>query len=346
MGRRRRSLLSSSKTCAVIVASAIAFAGFFPLSSQAAEDKSDFYKTLSSINKNSKRGLIENTATVSFSPSITDKQKSKFKNTVDRSLSFWSKESSLGNVSILFWSPSDISWAKEKYAEQTLGWSLDSDRLDGDIVIVDGKAKCVRSINDSRYAKPFSPEPDLNHMTRICVDDNKWTAWHWHVIAHEITHIWQYSAIKMNTRNPLWLWIIEGGATYYGIALSGIDQHKSRDTIKHMYSTYFLYDEYGKSLLKEMKTDSSVLVNFLDSTLPPSNYSERFKNANTRNASYYIGSLVIAKIVEEYGHQKFVKFYNSLSTSHDYKENFKSVYGIDFYLFCDKIAKDILKQVK
>jgi hypothetical protein len=338
--------LSSSKTCAVVAASVIVFAGLFPLPSQAVEDRSDFYKTLSSINKDSKKNLIENTATVTFSPSIRDKQKRKFQATVDSSLSFWSKETNLGNVSILFWSPSDILWAKQKYAEQTLGWNFDPEKLNSDIAVIDGKLTCVRSANETRYFKPFSLEPDLNHITRICVDDSKWTAWHWHVIAHEITHVWQFSAVRMNTRTPLWSWIIEGGAIYYGLSLSGIDQPKAKENIRHMYSAYFLYDKYGRSLLKEIKKDSSALVKFLDSTLPPAKYSEKTKNLNTINASYHVGSIVIAKIVEEYGQAKFVEFYNSLSTSNDYKENFKTIYGIDFYLFCEQISKDIFNQAK
>ena len=338
--------MSSSKACAVITASVIVFTSFFALPSQAADDKSEFYKTLSSINKESKKNLVANTANVSFSPSIKAKQKQKFEATVARSLSFWSKEANLGNVNILFWSPTDISWAKQKYAELNLGWNYDAEQLNGDFTVINGKTTCIKSSNGTRRAKPFSLEPDLNHITRICVDDNKWTAWHWHVIAHELTHMWQYSAIAMNTRTPLWLWIIEGGATYYGLALSGIDQTKAKENMKHMYSTYFMYDEYGKSLLKEMKKDSSALVKFLDSTLPPANYSEKTRNTDITNASYHIGSLVVAKMVEQYGHKKFVEFYNSLATSNDYKENFKSVYGIEFAFFCEQIAKDIFNQVK
>ncbi len=338
--------MSSSKACAVITASVIVFTSLFALPSQAADDKSEFYKTLSSINKESKKNLVANTANVSLSPSIKAKQKQKFEATVARSLSFWSKEANLGNVSILFWSPSDITWAKQKFAEETLGWNYDAERLDGDVAMIDGKLTCVRSINDTRYARPFSREPDLNHITRICVDDNKWTAWHWHVIAHELTHMWQFSAVKMNARTPLWSWIIEGGATYYGLALSGINQPKSKENIKHMYSTYFLYDEYGKSLLKEIRKDSSALAKFLDSTLPPTTWSEKDRNPNMTNANYMIGSLVVAKMVEKYGHKKFVEFYNSLATSNDYKENFKSIYGIEFALFCEEIAKGIFNQVK
>jgi hypothetical protein len=338
--------LSSSKACAVITASVIVFTSFFALPSQAADDKSEFYKTLSSINKESKKNLVANTANVSFSPSIKDKQKQKFEATVARSLSFWSKEANLGNVSIMFWSPTDISWAKQKFAEQTLGWNLDAERLDSDIAMINGKLTCVRSINETRYAKPFSSEPDLNHITRICVDERKWNAWTWHVVSHELTHMWQYSAVRMNSRAPLWSWIIEGGATYYGLALSGIDQTKAKENIKHMYSTYFLYDEYGKSLLKEMKKDSSSLVKFLDSTLPPATWSGPNKNPSMTNANYNVGSLVVAKMVEEYGHKKFVEFYNSLATSNDYKENFKSIYGIEFSFFCEEIAKDIFNQVK
>jgi hypothetical protein len=336
--------LSSSKACAVITASVIVFTSLFALPSQAADDKSEFYKTLSSINKESKKNLVANTANVSFSPSIKAKQKQKFEATVARSLSFWSKEANLGNVSILFWSPSDITWAKQRFSEQTLGWGLSAKQLDGDIAMINGKLTCIRSINDSNYQKPFSSEPELSHITRICVDDNKWTAWHWHVITHEITHMWQYSAININS-SP-WLWIIEGGATYYGLALSGIDQPNARENIKHMYSTYLTYDEYGSSLLRKIEKDSSALVKFLDSTLPPTNYSQNTRNMNITNASYKIGSLVVAKMVEEYGHKKFVEFYNSLGTSNDYKENFESIYGIKFSVFCKKIAKDLLKQVR
>ncbi len=344
MGRRRGPLLSSSKACAVITAAVIVFTSLFALPSQAADDKSDFYKTLYSINKDSKKNLVANTATIIFSPSINKKQKRKFKATAESSLSFWSKEANLGNVSILFWSPSDISWAKQKFAEQTPGWGLNAKRLHGDIAMINGKQTCIRSINDSNYQKPFSSEPELSHITRICVDDNKWMAWHWHVITHEITHMWQYSAIDINT-SP-WLWIIEGGATYYGLALSGIDQPNAKENIKHMYSTYFMYDDYGRSLVKKIEKDSSALVKFLDSTLPPTNYSENTRNINITNASYKIGSLVVAKMVEKYGHEKFVEFYNSLSTSNDYKENFKSIYGIKFSIFCKEIAKDLFNQVK
>ena len=336
-------MLSSSKACAVITASVIVFTSFFALPSQAADDKSEFYKTLSSINKDSKKNLVSNTATVAFSPSINKKQKQQFRATVDSSLSFWSKEANLGNVSILFWSPTDISWAKKKYAQLALGWNNDAEQLHNDIKVINGRPTCAGSSNDTRYSNPLTSVTELNHVTRICVNHTM-TPWYWHVVAHELTHMWQYSAIKIET-SP-WLWIIEGGATYYGLALSGIDQTKAKENIKHMYSTYFLYDEYGRSLKKKIEKNSSALVKFLDSTLPPANYSGNTRSINMTNASYHIGSLVVAKMVEEYGHKKFVEFYNSLATSNDYKENFKSIYGIEFALFCEEIAKDIFNQVK
>jgi len=331
-------LVYSSKAFAVITASVIVFTSLFALPSQAADDKSDFYRTLSSINKESKKNPRGNTATISFSPSLKKKEKREYKAAADRTLSFWSRDTNLGNVSILFWSPSDFSWAKKKYAELTLGWNYDYEKLENDYAVINGKPTCRRSSASVRYTKPFSSEPDVNHIVKICVNDTK-TPWWWHEIAHEITHVWQHSAVRENSRSPLWLWIMEGGATYYGLALTGIDRPNGQLVIKNVYSSYFLTN--GKSALRNINRDSAALVKLLDSTLPSASFSE-----STLLASYYIGSLVVAKMVEEFGHKKFAEFYKSLSTSDDYKESFKAIYGIDFGLFCEEIAEDIFNQVK
>lgn len=296
----------------------------------------DLYTSLDEIYELSTKATEPFDADSYFAPGVSSKLAVQYQEVIERSLAFWSQYQDLGNVFIVLWTPKDLEWAKSKYSSLTQGWGYDSNELGQDIQLIDGKQTCVRSIANTRLTKPYSTVPETNTIIRVCVHDNL-TPWAWHVIAHEVTHAFQWPAA--NGRTPLWL--IEGGATYYGLALAASVKPNSKANIDRMLYNWAHYDNYGKYAYRAMVKNPESLSRLIHKL----SKEDAVWNYKLLGAAYNVGSLFVSEIVQEFGHDKFVEYTKSFRTSNDYQQNFIDVFGIDIDTFSDRIVQDIIKEL-
>lgn len=324
-------MLSSIKAATGIVLSALLVFGTTTNALARSSSDETFYKNLFGIYQTSKFATPYKNSNIHFSPSISNLDRKKYLSAINRSLGFWNN-TNLGNINILIWSPKDLQWSNKKHYEVTKSWGASETALSDDIATINGKTACVESSNNTVYIEEVP-----NHMTLICHGEGS-GPWYSHVISHELTHIWQMSVVGPENSSKVPVWLSEGSAIYYGLALNGINQKGAKSNFKKMYSDYARWDRYGKSLYQQIKKTPSALARFVHRA----SFVEPSDAVNMRNASYHYGSLIIAGIIERYGHEKFMEYYASFSKSTDYSKNFKEVFGITIESFCATIAKNVV----
>lgn len=303
-----------------------------PAFSSSKQDLDSFYKNLKEISDVSKKVKEYDQANLFFSSSISPRHKKEYLKLIERSIGFWSKKSDLGKVNVVVWHLEDVAWANEKYLSLTNGWYIQG--IAGRVGMHHGRIRCLQSSNSTKYIDGVP-----HHIVSICHDPKEKTPWAYHVIGHEITHVWQMSAV---TKNTVPLWLLEGGATYYGLGLTGIDRPRSVNNFKNMYRNYSRHDNYGRQIFKNLKTNDAELCKFL---LETGNINES-NQADLTNASYKYGSVVVDKIIKRFGHDNFIDYYKSFEQSDDQVANFKKVFGVEMQDFCDTITSEVVGHFK
>lgn len=297
-------------------------------------DTDSFWGSLEDINSMAnKMNKISSETNIRISPNISNAKGTEYSSMIHMSTNFWSQYNDMGNTHVILWTADDLSWAKSEYRSITSGWNLNVNDLDNDV----RNGQCVRSIANTRFAKPNSTEFEVNTVVRLCI--NSWTmsAWEWHTFAHEITHMFQQPATLGNAP----MWVLEGMGTYYGIALGSMDRPGAIKNIDMMYSNWSKYDSYGKYAMRAIKKNPSKLVTVIEKMSDP----KAAWNPSLTGAAYNIGSVFTGMLVKEYGHDKVVEYMKSFANSKDYKANFELVFGIDLKSFCDKIAVSLVQEM-
>jgi hypothetical protein len=170
--------------------------------------------------------------------------------------------------------------------------------------------------------------------------------WNRATAGHEFTHLAQNKLAGQNLyKMPLW--VIEGGAQFYGEATG-----------------YYPFDT-AKSLRRGMHGQfardggSAVSVNFpfksLKGIMAAGNASETIRlmkvvefgtwDSSKTGLAYLLGSYASEVLVSVYGHDKFVELFKSFETSTDWEANFQKVYGISTTSFYEKLTPYFQKMV-
>ena len=302
----------------------------------------DFYDTLRSINKRSMVYTVEDKPNLIFSPKIQQSQRKAYRKAIERSLAFWTKDVDLGEVNIFLWNPNDLRWAKSEYSRFFASWGYKADVLDADVVFYGGRNHCTGANLGSERFKRGTNEPTLVHNIRICVPGPRdESPSYWHVISHELTHVWQFSVMNLTQQKAPPLWLLEGMGYFYGMSLTGINQKNAVADIREHYNYFPIGNSGSKALVERLRTNKISLEKILDTT---ASENAGFDSASTGN-SYFFGSLVISHIVSKYGHDKFVEYYESFKQGTNYKENFLRIFGEDFGPFARSITPAVLKEL-
>jgi hypothetical protein len=322
-------MYTSSKILAVLISFSLALS---PLPASAEQSGlSSTLKKMQDLYSSSKKYSSEVEYNAVFSPSFTRKEQKALLKETNRSFSFWHDEVNLGNIDILFWKAKDINWAKKKFEEMGKGWGANSKALDEDVQKNNGKLECVGSNLGVFHRNPTTNQLELNHQIRFCVDEEM-DPWSWHVISHEVAHVWQFSTHPMETNMKHPWWLVEGGATFYGAALGATGQKGGARHIKKKYLSFLKYMPGSQSVVRK-----TILEN------PSYLYKYLTTNLNQHlNEKYFFGSVVVSEIVKKYGHDKFLEFYKSFNQNSDLEYNFKMIFSEDFETFCDRIVQDFL----
>ena len=127
------------------------------------------------------------------------------------------------------------------------------------------------------------------------------------------------------------IWLTEGSATFYGEALGIYSVDYGRRVLDaHRNALFQSYDvALGKpvssnTLKNLLRKNDVATVKSLFASLEGVQAPSQADNT----AAYLLGSFATGALVASFGHEAFVEFMKSFSTSSNYSDNFKKAFGI------------------
>lgn len=170
-----------------------------------------------------------------------------------------------------------------------------------------------------------------NYLTMIFCLDPRPKTHDLHIVAHEYTHWYQATQGNIPNNGPNWL--VEGGATFYGMTMGYIGQDDADET-RLMSFTWNLYgeddskrDAHGTAMTNAL---SQTQENFVEMMIE----LEEMSMTGGAQRRYLYGSLASEALVASFGHETMQLFYQSFSESKDWRKIFSEIYGLtveDFY---------------
>lgn len=228
-------------------------------------------------------------------------------------------------ISIIWYVQQDLAWAASKYVEESGNPVQWSGILNSCTVNYCGNATATVGANGKFV---FEQGMNLGQL-----------GWNRSTAGHEFTHLAQ-SKLAYPNQQKMPLWLLEGGAQFYGEATGYllIDPNKTIRSGMH----------------KQYASDASALVatNFSSQSLKqvlaagnPANTAKLFKlvelepwGLERTSLAYLLGSYGTEVLVAVYGHQKIVELFREFETSTNWEANFQKVYGISTSTFYEKLT--------
>ena len=228
-------------------------------------------------------------------------------------------------ISIIWYVQQDLAWAASNYVEESGNPVQWSGILNSCTVNYCGNATATVGANGKFV---FEQGMNLGQL-----------GWNRSTAGHEFTHLAQ-SKLAYPNQQKMPLWLLEGGAQFYGEATGYllIDPNKTIRSGMH----------------KQYASDASALVatNFSSQSLKqvlaagnPANTAKLFKlvelepwGPERTSLAYLLGSYGTEVLVAVYGHQKIVELFREFETSTNWEANFQKVYGISTSTFYEKLT--------
>ncbi len=233
-------------------------------------------------------------------------------------------------ISIIWYVQQDLAWAASKYVEESGNPVQWSGILNSCTVNYCGNATATVGATGKFV---FEQGMNLGQL-----------GWNRSTAGHEFTHLAQ-SKLAYPNQQRMPLWLLEGGAQFYGEATGYllIDPNKTIRSGMH----------------KQYASDASALVanNFSSQSLKqvlaagnPANTANLFKlvelapwDSERTSLAYLLGSYGTEVLVAVYGHQKIVELFREFETSTNWETNFQKVYGISTSTFYKKLTPYLQK---
>ena len=233
-------------------------------------------------------------------------------------------------ISIIWYVQQDLAWAASKYVEESGNPVQWSGILNSCTVNYCGNATATVGATGKFV---FEQGMNLGEL-----------GWNRSTAGHEFTHLAQ-SKLAYPNQQRMPLWLLEGGAQFYGEATGYllIDPNKTIRSGMH----------------KQYASDASMLVanNFSSQYLKqvlaagnPANTEKLFKlvelapwGPERTSLAYLLGSYGTEVLVAVYGHQKIVELFREFETSTNWETNFQKVYGISTSTFYEKLTPYLQK---
>ena len=153
------------------------------------------------------------------------------------------------------------------------------------------------------------------------------------IIAHEYTHWYQFSQGNMPRHGPNWL--VEGGATFYGMAMAFEGSQKA-ETYRLRYFGEFMnaadfqngsdWGGFKRSILDSTDDEFAELMTELETM-----------DSRGASRSYILGAIASEALVASFGHQNMRSFYRSFVDTPDWKSSFEIIYGTTVQEFYKKL---------
>lgn len=257
--------------------------------------------------------------TLRFTAGVSSTRRAQAEKQINLIYRFWSPyfKPQASQIDALFWHDKDLAAAQSTYEQMLRGRVLASQLSDG---IIYGKTNyCAHAASLQLYT---NPQTFVFHQ---CVGSGSDGPAELQTTPHEYTHFVHFQFGSM----PIWL--TEGSATFYGEALGIYPADYGRRALdSHRNSLFQSYDIVsGKSVSSDTlrgllrKNDFATVKKLFASLEVPQAQSQA-----DNTAAYLLGSLATCALVATFGHEAFVEFMKSFSTSANYSENFSKAFGL------------------
>jgi len=254
-------------------------------------------------------------------------------------INLWSESFQPADVNVIFYGFADKAWANLKFRELT--------KYDHDSAPV---ADCTTSYcgnGEATYADAFTPR---RYVFIVGLEFTDAGLWNRSTNAHEYTHWAQFNFMGENS-SSMPNWVLEGGAQFYGEAISYVKFDTDKSTRSGIHSNYWLgstaylkrvfgNDSLPAIFAQKNDTNTVKMMEDLEAQYVP---SDQFGMA------YYMGSCAFEVLVSVYGQDKVAEFLASFGKSRDWKTNFQNIFGIsttDFYKKLTPYFADIAYELK
>lgn len=253
---------------------------------------------------------------------------------LQKAINLWGDAfSSADQFTVIWYVQQDLEWAASTYKSETgnpVEWS-------------NINAGCTISFCGSATAT-VSRNGMFVFEQGMTLDRNGWNR---STAAHEFTHLAQNKLAGQNMyQMPLWL--LEGGAQFYGEAI-GYYPFDSSKSIRTGMHKQFVRDGV-----------SAVSVNFPFKSLKgimsegqTGNTARLMKivefgtwDSSKTGLAYLLGSYATEVLVAVYGHEKIVELFKEFKTSSNWEANFQKVYGISTSTFYEKLTPYLQKMAE
>lgn len=160
---------------------------------------------------------------------------------------------------------------------------------------------------------------------------------------HEYTHFYQSSNNNIPDNGPPWL--VEGGATFYGMALAFKNQ-TDREESRYLFyrnMTYGFDEKAGNSRGDYIDRSGSWNTEDFVSMMTKLETNRTSHDAATL---YLFGSLASEALVAAFGHQAMEQFHESFNSTLNWKSSFQQIFGISTAAFYEKLLPYVKSELE
>jgi hypothetical protein len=245
---------------------------------------------------------------------------------LQKAVNLWGNAfSAADKFTVIWYVQQDLEWAASTYKAES-GNPVEWSNINaGCTIAYCGNATATQARNGS-----FVFEQGMT------LDRNGWNR---STAAHEFTHLAQNKLAGQNMyQMPLWL--LEGGAQFYGEAL-GYYPFDSSKSIRAGMHKQFVRDGASfisvnfpfkslKGILAEGNAANTARLMTLIEFGPGS--------SSKTGLAYLIGSYATEVLVAVYGHERIIELFKEFQNSTNWESNFQKVYGISTATFYEKLT--------
>jgi hypothetical protein len=172
------------------------------------------------------------------------------------------------------------------------------------------------------------------------------SGWNRATAGHEFTHLAQNKLAGPNI-NEMPLWVVEGGAQFYGEATGYYPFDTAKSIRRGMHGQFARDGGSAVSVNFPFKSLKGIMTagNAADTIRLMKVVEYGVRDSSRTGLAYLLGSYASEVLVSVYGHDKFVELYKSFESSTDWEANFQKVYGIPTTTFYEKLTPYFQKMV-
>lgn len=256
---------------------------------------------------------------------------------IDRIAGLWSTYFLPKKVRFIYVSPEDGDWANDLVGKENLQG------------MIPGYTNLKLLIERNQCGFALGSKLDDTYTNIQCLNPNSTSIQNRQTGPHEYTHFAQYHSASMP--NLAACWVIEGMATFYGVAI-GFYEIDSKGELRTNFYRNFARS-YGQQTgdttgffnitkwLSEGNTEEIIRIMQL---LEVPGCSQN-TGPTTVQIGYLMGSMAFEALVAVYGHQGVVNFMTDYTKTKDWRVSFKNTYGLEPEDFYRKLTPYIASQV-